>query len=63
VIAWGGLNAKAQSLVNVDVSDKPRGLSSVRSLSLLRLPTDPDVRDDRIRLLWMRLRYVRQTER
>jgi hypothetical protein len=44
-------------------SGKPKGLSELDSLSRLRLPTDPDVRDYRIRLLEMRLRYARQTER
>jgi hypothetical protein len=43
-------------------SGKPKGLSELDSRSRLRLPTDPDVRDYRIRLLRMRLHYGRQTE-
>jgi hypothetical protein len=37
-------------------------LSELDSLSSPRLPTEPDVRDYRIRLLVMRVRYTRHVE-
>jgi len=44
------MHHERKDVTSITGSGKPKGLSRLDQLSRLRLPTDPDVRDYRIRL-------------